>query len=104
MIRAVRVRALTSDSYPNMNDVRDPLVGEHVVKANPVNIGNVGEDSTLSLRPERVELNPDSAEFPNIFEGEVEELIYLGDHIRTRMKVLGHNEFVSESAELRRPR
>lgn len=54
-------------------------VGEQVVKANPVNIGNVGEDSTLSLRPERVELNPDSAEFPNIFEGEVEELIYLAE-------------------------
>ena len=27
-------------------------------------------------------------------EATVEELIYLGDHIRTRMNVLGHNEFV----------
>ena len=66
----------------------------NVVRAKSINIGSVGENSTLSLRPERVELNPDSSEFPNIFQGKVEELIYLGDHIRTRMNVLGHNEFV----------
>ncbi|MDJ0958396.1 MAG: TOBE domain-containing protein, partial [Arenicellales bacterium] len=65
-----------------------------MVEANAINIAGVGEASTLSLRPERVELNPDPNEFPNIFEGEVEELIYLGDHIRTRMNVCGHEEFV----------
>ena len=65
-----------------------------MVEANAINIAGVGENSTLSLRPERVELHPDPNEFPNIFEGEVEELIYLGDHIRTRMNVCGHKEFV----------
>ena len=69
-------------------------VGDDVVRANPINIASVGENSTLSLRPERVEVDPDPDQFPNIFEGKVEELIYLGDHIRTRMNVLGHNEFV----------
>ena len=28
------------------------------------------------------------------FEGKVEELIYLGDHIRTRMHVCGHDGFI----------
>lgn len=69
-------------------------VDGYMVEANAINIAGVGENSTLSLRPERVELNPDPNAFPNIFEGKVEELIYLGDHIRTRMNVCGHEEFV----------
>jgi putative spermidine/putrescine transport system ATP-binding protein len=69
-------------------------VGEkREVQALAVNIGTVGEATTLSLRPERVTLDPGD-DCPNIFEGKVEELIYLGDHIRTRMKVCGHNEFI----------
>jgi len=67
---------------------------DHEVQALAVNIGSVGEATTLSLRPERVSLAPDGEGFPNIFEGKVEELIYLGDHIRTRMSVCGHNEFI----------
>ncbi len=69
-------------------------VGEsREVQALAVNIGAVGEATTLSLRPERVTLNPGD-DCPNIFEGKVEELIYLGDHIRTRMKVCGHDAFI----------
>ncbi len=69
-------------------------VGENrEVHALAVNIGGVGEATTLSLRPERVMLDPGD-DCPNVFEGEVKELIYLGDHIRTRMNVCGHDEFV----------
>ena len=59
-----------------------------------VNVGGVGERSTLSLRPERVTVNPEPGSLPNIFSGIAEELIYLGDHIRTRFTVLGHNDFI----------
>jgi len=64
------------------------------VKALKVNIGNVGERASLSLRPERVEIDPPEGKFPNVFEGKVEELIYLGDHIRTRVNVCGHDDFI----------
>ena len=64
------------------------------VKALPVNISQVGERTSLSLRPERVEVNPPEGKFPNVFEGRVEELIYLGDHIRTRATVCGHDDFI----------
>jgi len=63
------------------------------VQALKVNVDNVGDGSTLSIRPERVALNPGS-EYDNIFEGKVEELIYLGDHIRTRMTVCDDSEFI----------
>ncbi len=74
--------------------------GEHedhggaVIDALPVNVGKVGDMSTLSLRPERVVLDPEPGSLPNIFEAEVREVIYLGDHHRTRVCVLGNKEFV----------
>ena len=64
------------------------------VEAKTVNIAGVGKPSTLSLRPERVTLNPAENQFPNVFEGRVKELIYVGDHIRTRISVCGQDEFV----------
>ena len=64
------------------------------VVAKKVNVGGVGDRSTLSLRPERVTVNPEPGSVPNIFSGLAEELIYLGDHIRTRFTVLGHDDFI----------
>ncbi len=64
------------------------------VVAKKVNVGGVGDRSTLSLRPERVTVNPEPGSLPNIFNGVAEELIYLGDHIRTRFTVLGHDDFI----------
>jgi putative spermidine/putrescine transport system ATP-binding protein len=65
-----------------------------VIKALPVNIDGVGSKTTLSLRPERVVIDPQPNSYPNVFEAEIEELIYLGDHIRTRVSLLGHHDFV----------
>ncbi len=64
------------------------------VKALKVNVDNVGDRSQMSLRPERVEVAPPDGKYPNVFEGVVEELIYLGDHIRTRAKLCGHDDFI----------
>ena len=64
------------------------------VKALKVNVNNSGDRTTLSLRPERVTLNPREASLENIFEGTVRELIYLGDHLRTRINVCGNDEFI----------
>ena len=65
-----------------------------MVKALPVNVGAVGERSTLSLRPERVTLGKAAKKLDNSFEGDVRELIYLGDHIRARISVCGDDEFI----------
>ena len=64
------------------------------VVANKINVDGVGSRTTLSLRPERVEVNPEPGEYPNIFSAKAEELIYLGDHIRTRFTVCGHDDFI----------
>jgi len=64
------------------------------VKALAVNVDAVGQPTTLSLRPERVKINPSAGSMPNLFSAEVRELIYLGDHVRTRVAVCGHEDFV----------
>ena len=64
------------------------------IQALPVNV-DVPARTTLSLRPERIVL--DSAldnGCENRFQGRIEELIYLGDHIRGRLSLLGHDDFI----------
>lgn len=70
------------------------IAGGHIVEALAVNIDGAGQPTTLSLRPERVEINPDEGATPNRIQGRIKELIYLGDHIRTRMSVAGHDDFI----------
>ena len=48
----------------------------------------------MSLRPERVAINSNDSNYENNFEASVEELIYLGDHVRTRVKVCGNDQFI----------
>ncbi len=68
--------------------------GGGVIKALKVNVDAVGDKTSMSLRPERVTVNPDGGKIENIFDAEVKELIYLGDHIRTRVNVCGNDEFI----------
>jgi len=64
------------------------------IKALKVNINTVGDRTIISLRPERVEINPTNSNFENVFQAKIKELIYLGDHIRTRVEVCGEDQFV----------
>jgi len=64
-----------------------------VVQAEKINVDNVGDRTTLSLRPERMELIPEGS-MENKIDGRVEEVIYLGDHIRIRMLVAGNDQFI----------
>ena len=64
------------------------------VRALAVNIDGVGSRSTLSLRPERVLIDPDPARCPNLFDARVEELIYHGDHTRMRVRACGCDDFI----------
>ena len=59
-----------------------------------INVDNVGDNSTVSLRPERIAINSSEDKFENTFDAKVKELIYLGDHIRTRVDVCGTDQFI----------
>ncbi len=65
-----------------------------VVKALAVNVAKTGDRTLLSVRPERVEINPTAKTADVILKGRIAELIYLGDHIRARLEVAGHDDFI----------
>jgi putative spermidine/putrescine transport system ATP-binding protein len=65
--------------------------GETVI-ANPIAVSSVGEKTKISLRPERVSINPGDLE--NKFEATVKEIIYHGDHTRVRVNILNDDQFI----------
>jgi len=65
-----------------------------IIKSLKINVKSVGDASTVSLRPERVEIDSSDSSFENSFNATVKELIYLGDHIRTRVEVCGNDQFI----------
>jgi len=65
-----------------------------IVKALAVNVKAKGDRTLLSVRPERVEINPSKTSADTTLKGRIAELIYLGDHIRARLDVAGHSDFV----------
>ncbi|MFV0384629.1 ABC transporter ATP-binding protein [Paracoccus sp. (in: a-proteobacteria)] len=71
------------------------LANGEVIDATPVNIREVGQQTTVSIRPERVEfkaeLMPAGA---HTVEAEVLEVVYMGDILRTRLRVAGSDSFV----------
>jgi len=75
--------------------------GQHVVVELPsgqtctalaVNCGDVGSETLISVRPERIDIADQDG--PNTTSADVKELIYLGDHIRCRLNVHGNDEFI----------
>ena len=68
--------------------------GGGLVQAKKINVDGVGSETTLSLRPERVIVNPGEGECANTCGAMVEELIYHGDHTRTRVSVSGNTDFI----------
>ncbi|MWD26302.1 polyamine ABC transporter ATP-binding protein [Aquicoccus sp. SCR17] len=71
------------------------LDGGELIDCKPVNVSKPGERTRVSIRPERVEFNPERLqEGAHTLKAEVLEFIYMGDIFRTRLKVAGNDEFI----------
>jgi len=65
------------------------------VKALAVNVDNVGDKTVLSLRPEVIALDPsDNDNCDDVFPATIVENIYMGDHVRVRVKACGSDDFI----------
>ncbi|WBU52447.1 ABC transporter ATP-binding protein [Paracoccus sp. SCSIO 75233] len=66
-----------------------------LIDATAVNIREVGQPTTVSIRPERVEFKPDMmSDAQHTIDAEVMEVVYMGDILRARLKVAGQDDFV----------
>jgi putative spermidine/putrescine transport system ATP-binding protein len=83
-----RIRAIDGDLC------RVELDGGEQVTALAGRPPTVDQPTMLSLRPERVLINPPAGSVSNALSGRIEELIYVGDHIRVRMAIAGSADFI----------
>ncbi|MFV0302833.1 MAG: ABC transporter ATP-binding protein [Paracoccus sp. (in: a-proteobacteria)] len=71
------------------------LMNGESIDATAVNVRQVGQDTTVSIRPERVEFKPELMPAgAHTVEAEVMDVVYMGDILRTRLKVAGSEDFV----------
>jgi putative spermidine/putrescine transport system ATP-binding protein len=63
-----------------------------LVRARPVRAEKPGRRVSLSLRPEKVDIDP-PGEADNRLPASVQETIYHGDHMRVRLAVSGNDDF-----------
>ena len=69
-------------------------VGGETVRALRVAPCGPGDATTLSIRPERVAVAPAPGLYTNEFEARIEDMTFLGDHLRLRVNVCGSSEFI----------
>jgi putative spermidine/putrescine transport system ATP-binding protein len=70
-------------------------VAGHKLISTAVTIAEKGAQTMISVRPERMVLNPEAnSTCDNIIPGKVEARIYHGDHVRLRISAMQKNEFI----------
>ena len=70
------------------------MAGGIRIQATLTDVAGVGDRCLMSIRPERVKIAPPPGQMANHFEAKVEELIYLGDHLRVRFSLAGVEDFI----------
>ena len=75
-------------------DICDVDVDGRQVRALRVVPCRTGDPVLLSIRPERVSISPDPGMYTNEFEATVDDVTFLGDHLRIRVTVCGQSDFI----------
>ena len=71
------------------------LANGALIDATAVNIRENGQPTTVSIRPERVEFKPEMMPpDAHTIDAEVRDVVYMGDILRTRLRVAGSDDFV----------
>ena len=66
-----------------------------MIDATAVNVREVGQPTTVSIRPERIEFKPEfMPPGAHTLPAEVLDVVYMGDILRTRLEVAGQDDFV----------
>ena len=77
-------------------DICRVQVGEHIVKAVRIAPCEPGDATTLSIRPERVAVAPRPDLYSNEFDAEIQDITFVGDHLRIRLNACGRADFVAK--------
>ncbi len=78
----------------NDEGICDVNVGGQIVRALRIAPCAPGDATTLSIRPERVAVAPSPGLYTNEFDARIEDITFLGDHLRLRVAVCGRSDFI----------
>jgi putative spermidine/putrescine transport system ATP-binding protein len=70
------------------------LASGELLQARAVNVAGAGAQTTVSFRPEKIDVGGQQQLHANRLHGKLLETIYHGDHCRLRVAVAGNNEFM----------
>ena len=71
-------------------------VAEHRLQAAHIAELPPGSETLVAIRPERVNIAPLSMHYSNEFDAEVEDISFLGDHLRVRLLACGSSDFIAK--------
>lgn len=70
------------------------LDGDNRVQALAVTHHEPGDEVWLTIRPERVSIRPDKDTYTNDFPATVEDVVFMGDHLRLNVTTCGVRDFI----------
>ena len=77
-------------------DICDVKVGEYIVRGLLIAPCGPGDATTLSIRPERVAVAPEPGMYTNEFDAKIQDITFVGDHLRIRVEACGCPNFVAK--------
>ncbi|MYA34490.1 MAG: ABC transporter ATP-binding protein [Gemmatimonadales bacterium] len=78
------------------DDLCEVDVGGERIRAFRIAPCGVGDTVTLSIRPERIAIKPDEGLYHNVVEAAIEDMTFLGDHLRVRLTACGGRDVVAK--------
>ena len=55
-----------------------------------------GDQTLIAVRPERIQVRPEANVYANEFSASVEDVAFLGDHLRVRVTLFGKSDFIAK--------
>ncbi len=77
-------------------DICEVETGGQIIRALRVAPCQSGDAITLSIRPERVAISPEPGLYTNELDAKIEDITFLGDHLRLRISVCGRSDFIAK--------
>ena len=77
-------------------DICSVETGGQIIQALRVAPCRAGDATTLSIRPERVAIAPEPGLYTNELDAAIEDITFLGDHLRLRLTVCGRSDFIAK--------
>ena len=78
------------------DDLCEVDAGDERIRAIQIAPCEPGDMVTLSIRPERIAINPRGGLYHNEVEATVEDITFLGDHLRVRLATCGRRDVVAK--------